>query len=174
MIIKRYLSEFCLIRAFVTFYNWSLSLNHFLKVKIHGNIAEKRNLRRRLGSKMGLYNLMLSSSKQCPEKVNLTIVELQQLPNLFKKRSWKRNVRSEMRDIQRRTENLHNFRNRLSYSRNHCVSRPEEWSSQRFRLKSWTYWSMNTFYRERITVWNTGKLPQITFCNIGNNSSQLN
>ena len=46
------------------------------------NIGENRNLFLKLKSKLGLYHVVLSTPKVSPAKITLTIVELQQLPDL--------------------------------------------------------------------------------------------
>ena len=47
------------------------------------NIGENRNLCLSLRTKLGLHHVMLSSSKS-PKKFNLTVVEMQQLPEVKK------------------------------------------------------------------------------------------
>ena len=44
------------------------------------NIGDNRNVFLKLRTKLGLYHVLLTSSEQTPKKVNLTIVEMQQLP----------------------------------------------------------------------------------------------
>ena len=46
------------------------------------NIGENRNLFLKLKSKMGLYHVVLTTSKSSPEKILLTLVEMQQLPEI--------------------------------------------------------------------------------------------
>ena len=48
------------------------------------NIVEKRNLLLRLKSKLGLYQVVLTTPKSSFEKSTLTLVELQQLPETVK------------------------------------------------------------------------------------------
>ena len=48
------------------------------------NIGDNRNIFLKLRTKLGLYHVLLTSSKQTPKKVNLTIVEMQQLPEVRK------------------------------------------------------------------------------------------
>lgn len=52
------------------------------------NIGENRNLCLSLRTKLGLHHVMLSSSKG-PKKINLTVVEMQQLPEVKKNASEK-------------------------------------------------------------------------------------
>ena len=51
------------------------------------NIGENRDLFLELESKLGLYHVVLTTSKTSPEKITLTLVELQKLPELKKKDS---------------------------------------------------------------------------------------
>ena len=48
------------------------------------NIGDNRNVFLKLSTKLGLYHVLLTSSEQTPKKVNLTIVETQQLPEAGK------------------------------------------------------------------------------------------
>ena len=48
------------------------------------NIGDNRNVFLKLRTKLGLYQVLLTSSEQTPKKVNLTIVEMQQLPEVGK------------------------------------------------------------------------------------------
>ena len=48
------------------------------------NIGENRNLFLKLKSKLGLYHVVLTTRKTSPEKIYLTIVELQQLTEIEK------------------------------------------------------------------------------------------
>ena len=48
------------------------------------NIGDNRNVFLKLRTKLGLYHVLLTSSEQTPKKVNLTIVEMQQLPEVGK------------------------------------------------------------------------------------------
>ena len=48
------------------------------------NIGENRNLFLKLKSKLGLYHVVLTTPKTSPEKITLTIVETQQLPEIEK------------------------------------------------------------------------------------------
>ena len=48
------------------------------------NIGDNRNVFLKLRTKLGLYHVLLTSSEQTPKKVNLTIVEMQQLPGVGK------------------------------------------------------------------------------------------
>ena len=46
------------------------------------NIGENRNLFLKLKSKLGLYHVVLTTPKTSPEKITLTLVEMQQLPEI--------------------------------------------------------------------------------------------
>ena len=48
------------------------------------SIGENRNLFLKLTSKLGLYLVVLTTPKTSPEKINLTSVEMQQLPETEK------------------------------------------------------------------------------------------
>ena len=48
------------------------------------NIAENRNLFHKLKIKLGLYHVVLTTPKNSPEKINLTLVEMQQLLEIEK------------------------------------------------------------------------------------------
>ena len=48
------------------------------------NIGDNRRVFLKLRTKMGLYHVILTSSEQTPKKVNRTIVEMQQLPEVGK------------------------------------------------------------------------------------------
>ena len=48
------------------------------------NIGDNRNLFVKLKSKLGLYHVVLTTPKSSPEKLTLTVVEMQQLPDLGK------------------------------------------------------------------------------------------
>ena len=47
-------------------------------------IGDNRNVFVKLRTKLGHYHVLLTSSEQTPKKVNLTIVEMQQLPEVGK------------------------------------------------------------------------------------------
>ena len=46
------------------------------------NIGDNRNLFLKLKSKLGLYHVVLTNPKTSPEKLTLTVVEMQQLPDI--------------------------------------------------------------------------------------------
>ena len=48
------------------------------------NIGENRNLFLKLKSKLGLYQVVLTTPETSPEKTTLTLVEMQQLPEIEK------------------------------------------------------------------------------------------
>ena len=48
------------------------------------NIGDNRNLFLKLKSKLGLYHVVITTPKTSPEKRTLTVVEMQQLPDIEK------------------------------------------------------------------------------------------
>ena len=52
-------------------------------------IGDNRNLFLKLKSKLGLYHVVLTTPKISPEKLKLTVVEMQQLPDIEKTGSKK-------------------------------------------------------------------------------------
>ena len=48
------------------------------------NIGDNKNLFLMLKSKLGLYHVVLTTPKTSPEKRTLTVVEMQQLPDIEK------------------------------------------------------------------------------------------
>ena len=48
------------------------------------NIGGNRNLFLKLKSELGLYHVVLTTPKTSPEKLTLTVVEMQQLPDIEK------------------------------------------------------------------------------------------
>ena len=52
--------------------------------KMSRNIGDNRNLFLKLKSKLGLYHVVLTTPKTSPEKLALTVVEMQQLPDIEK------------------------------------------------------------------------------------------
>ena len=48
------------------------------------NIGDNRSLFLKLKSKLGLYHVVLTTTKTSPEKLTLTVVEMQQLPDIEK------------------------------------------------------------------------------------------
>ena len=59
---------------------------HFLSIGVtmSWNIGENRNLFLKLKSKLGLHHVVLTTPKTSPEKINLALVETQQLPEIEK------------------------------------------------------------------------------------------
>ena len=53
------------------------------------NIGDNRNLFLKLKSELGLYHVVLTTPKTPPEKLTLTVVEMQQLPDIEKTDSKK-------------------------------------------------------------------------------------
>ena len=62
------------------------TLYHFLSIRIRmsWNIGDDRNLLLKLQSKLGLYQVVVSKSRKSTEKIALTPVEMQQLPDIEK------------------------------------------------------------------------------------------
>ena len=57
----------------------------FIRVRMSWNIGDNRNVFLKLKTKLGLYHVELGSkSKDSPEKITLTLVETQQLPDIEK------------------------------------------------------------------------------------------
>ena len=56
----------------------------FVPVRMSWNIGEKRNLFLKIKSKLGLYHVILTTPKISPEKLTLTVLGRQQLPNIEK------------------------------------------------------------------------------------------
>ena len=54
------------------------------RVKMSWNIGDNRNLFLKLKSKLGLYHVVLTTPKTSPAKLTLTVVEMQQLPDIEK------------------------------------------------------------------------------------------
>ena len=78
-----------LINPFVVFYKKQFhlfTLYHFSynRVEMKWNNGENRNVFLKLKSKMGLYHVVLTTPKTSPEKFTLTVVEMQQLPDIEK------------------------------------------------------------------------------------------
>ena len=48
------------------------------------NIGDNRNIFLKLKSKLGLHHVVLTTPKTSPEKLTLTVVEMQQLPDIEK------------------------------------------------------------------------------------------
>ena len=55
-----------------------------IRVKMSWNIGDKRNLFLKLKSKLGLYLAVLTTPKTSPENLTLTVVKIQQLPDIEK------------------------------------------------------------------------------------------
>ena len=53
------------------------------------NIGDNRNLFLKIKSKVGLYHVVLTTPKTSPEKLTLTVIEMQQLPDIEKTDSKK-------------------------------------------------------------------------------------
>ena len=62
---------------------YALSL-FFIRVKTIWNIGDYRKFFLKLKSKLGLYLVVLTTLKCSPEKITLTVVEMQQLPDIDK------------------------------------------------------------------------------------------
>ena len=64
------------------------------------NIGENRNLFLKFKSKLGLYHVVLTTPKTSPEKIILTLVEMQQLPEIEKSGFQECNFLPKMDNIQ--------------------------------------------------------------------------
>ena len=78
-----------LINPFVIFYKkyfhlFTLYLCFLIRVKMSWNIADNRNIFLKLKSKSGLYHVLLTTPETSPEKLTLTVLEMQQLPDVEK------------------------------------------------------------------------------------------
>ena len=62
------------------------------------NIGDKRNLFLKLKSKLELHHVVLTTPKTSPEKHTVTVVEMQQLPDI-KKMIPRRNILLKMDNI---------------------------------------------------------------------------
>ena len=60
---------------------------HPIRVEMSWNIGDIRNLFLKLKSKLGLYHVVLTTPKTSPKKLTLTVVEMQQLPDIEKTNS---------------------------------------------------------------------------------------
>ena len=72
------------------FHRFTLYHYFSIRVKMSWNIADDRNLFLKLKSKLGLYHVVLTTPKTSPEKLTLTVVEMQQLPYIEKTDSKER------------------------------------------------------------------------------------
>ena len=72
------------------FHLFTLNHNSSFRVKMSWNIGENRNLFLKLKSELGLYHVVLTTPKTSPEKLTLTVVEMQQLPDIEKTDSKKK------------------------------------------------------------------------------------
>ena len=81
LLLTNFFVMFCnkLLQQFTLYY-------HFLSsgLRRSWNIGENRNLFLKLNSKMGLYQVVLTTPKNSPEKFTSTLVEMQQLPEIEK------------------------------------------------------------------------------------------
>ena len=66
---------------------FNLYHNYFFDVEMSWNIGDKRNLFLKIKSKLGLYHVVLITPKTSPEKLALTVVEMQHLPDSEKTKS---------------------------------------------------------------------------------------
>ena len=62
------------------------TLYHYfsIRVKMSWNIGDNRNLFFKLKLKLGFCHVVLTTSKTSPEKLTLSLVEMQQLPDIEK------------------------------------------------------------------------------------------
>ena len=66
------------------FYLFNLHLFFLIRNKMSWNTGENRKLFLKLKTKLGLYHVVLTTPKTSPEKLTLTVVEMQQLPDIEK------------------------------------------------------------------------------------------
>ena len=86
------MKTFILINPFVLFYRkyfllFLLYPFFSIRIKMNWNIGENRNFFLKLISKLGLCHVALTILKTPPEKLTVTVVEMQQLPGIEKKES---------------------------------------------------------------------------------------
>ena len=62
-------------------------------------IGDNRILFLKLKSKLGLYHVVLTTPKTSPSKLTLTVVEMQQLGDIEKTESKKKNILTKMVNI---------------------------------------------------------------------------
>ena len=142
------------------------------------NIVDNRNLFLKLKSKLGLYHVVLTTPKTSPAKLTLTVVEMQQLPDIEKsdskeeksrlKRTKNTGRRKVFVNFQTYTDNLnivvYPYRNSLYLKDNEVHLKLTEYQSllaKRVYLLSY----IDIFYRRYIvldetTVPNWNKLRQ--------------
>ena len=87
MLLLLYLIKCCLISLYVTLFNSGYFCRIIFwieSVEMRRNIGDNRIVFLNLKTKLGLYHVLLTSSEQTPKKVSLTIVEIQQLPEIGK------------------------------------------------------------------------------------------
>ena len=88
-----------------------------IRVRISWNIVDKENLFLKLKAKLGLYHVVLTTPKSSPKNHTLTVVEMQQMPDIEKTDSrkeiscLKRNVSNGRRKI---CENFQTDTNKLN------------------------------------------------------------
>ena len=70
MIYKKYFQVFTLYHFFAN------------RVRMSWNIGDNGNLFLKLKSKLGLYHIALTTSKTSLQKLTVTVVEMQELPNI--------------------------------------------------------------------------------------------
>ena len=61
---------------------FTLYQNFSIRVKMSGNIGDNRNLFLKLKSELGLCQVVLTTPKTSLEKLTMTVVEMQQLPDI--------------------------------------------------------------------------------------------
>ena len=66
------------------FHQFTLYQFFSIRVKMSWIIEDNRNLFLKINSKLGLYHVVLTTPKTSPEKLTLTVVEMQQWPDVEK------------------------------------------------------------------------------------------
>ena len=87
MFLLLYLIKCCQISLYVTLLNSGYFCRIIFSkqsVDLSLNIGDNRNVFLKLVTTLGLYHVLLASSEQAPKKVSLTIVEMQQSPEVGK------------------------------------------------------------------------------------------
>ena len=67
-------------KLFTVYHLFTLYHYFSIGVKMSWSIGDNRNLFLKFKSKLGLYHVVLTTPKTSPEKLTLTVVEMQQLP----------------------------------------------------------------------------------------------
>ena len=101
LLIKPIVMSYNGICSYLLFINFT-----FKRVRTRGNIGNKKNLFLKLETKLGLFHVLLTTQKSSPEKLTLTVVEMQQLLNFDEIDSMKGSFLPKMDNILWQTKNL--------------------------------------------------------------------